>query len=285
MRHRISKYVESILERAGGVIDRILAVRLVESSVVLAAQAFLALIPLLLVVYAFLPSHTAEASLNSARRNFGVSGVTANIVQYLIDGRDQLQSAISAGSFLVLIGSATAFTRALQRVYQYAWELPKLGLRGAWRTVIWFAGLICYVFVRGGVVHLIGDRAISIPISAGLGFLLLWWTPFLLLGGRVTWRALLPSAVLTAIAQVIATLLSSVIMPREIRTSEEKYGPIGVVFTIESWFIVLAGVLVVGTALGAAMGRQDGAFGRWVRGTPDPEGWRRIRKYGADKGT
>jgi membrane protein len=281
----IKSLIAMILERLRGLIDRMLAVRIVESSVVLAAQAFLALIPLLLVVYAFLPSRTAEATLNSVRHNFGVSGDTADTVQHLIDDREQLQSGISGISFLVIIGSATAFTRALQRVYQYAWDLPKLGLRGAWRTVIWFAGLICYLFVIGGVVHIIDNQGISTPLAAAGGFLLWWWTPFLLLGGRVTWRALLPGAVLTAIAQLIVTKLSAVIMPREIRSNEDKYGPIGVVFAVESWFIVLAGVLVAGAALGALMGQTDTAFGRWVRGTPVPDGWRRIRKHGPDKGT
>lgn len=285
MRHRISDFVESVIERLRGLLDRLLAVRLVESSVVLAAQAFLAMVPLLLVVYAFLPSRSADAVLNNIRNNFGITGDTADTVQHLIDDRSELQNDITAISFLVVIGSATAFTRALQRVYQYAWKLPKLGLRGAWRTVVWFAGLICYLLVIGGIAHLIHRPSISIAFSAALGFLLWWWTPFLLLGGRVAWRALLPGAVVTAIAQVIATLLSSVIMPREIASNEEKYGLVGVVFAVESWFIVLAGVLVVGAALGAAMGQHKGAFGLWIRGTPDPDGWRRIRKFGPDKGT
>jgi membrane protein len=282
---RIRALVMALIERIRGLIERLLAVRIVESSVVLAAQAFLALIPLLLVVYAFLPEHTAQATLGHMRTSFGIHGETSATVEHLIDDRSDLQSGITVAGFLVIIGSATAFTRALQRVYQYAWNLPKLGLRGMWRTVVWFGGLICYLSVVGGLVHLIDNRGISIPISALLGFALWWWTPFLLLGGRVTGRALLPGAILTAVAQVIATIVSAIVMPREIKSNEERYGPIGVVFAVESWFIVLAGVLVVGAALGAAMGQDTGPFGRWVRGSDDPEAWHRIRKHGSDKGT
>jgi hypothetical protein len=73
-------------------------------------------------------------------------------------------------------------------------------------------------------------------------------------------------------------MVSSAIVPRTIRSNESSYGPIGAVFAFESWLVVIMGLLVVGTALGAIIGLSDSRVGRWVRGTSDPDGWRREPK-------
>ncbi len=43
--------------------------------------------------------------------------------------------------------------------------------------------------------------------------------------------------------------------------------------------MIIMGLLVVGTALGAIIGLSDSRVGRWVRGTADPDGWRREPKH------
>jgi hypothetical protein len=73
--------------------------------------------------------------------------------------------------------------------------------------------------------------------------------------------------------------VSSAIVPRTIRSNESSYGPIGAVFAFESWLVIIMGVLVVGTTLGAIIGLSDSRFGRLIRGTADPDGWRREPKH------
>jgi membrane protein len=266
------------IERTRGIAERLIAVRIVETSIVLAAQAFLALFPLILVVAAVVPHEVSVSLLNELRSRYGVSGESASALQSLLIDRGAVQQSLSVLSFLLVIGSATAFTRALQRMYQNAWGLPKLGLRGLWRGFAWLLGLVAYLGVLGTIAHVIHHGGVLAPVSTILGFGLWWWTPFLLLGGRVRARALIPAAVILTSAQLVAGLLSSAIVPRTIRTNESNYGPIGAVFAFESWLVVIMGVLVVGTTLGATIGLSDSRIGRWIRGTSGPDGWRREPK-------
>jgi len=257
---------------------RLVAVRVVESSIVLAAQAFLALFPLVIVVAAVIPSGASSGLLSTLRSKFSLAGASQNAVGILLDRHGAIQQTLSVVSFLLVIGSATAFTRALQRIHQNAWGLPKLGVRGLWRGFVWLAGLILYLAVLGVLAHYVHAGALRQPLTAILGFVLWWWTPFLLLGGRVKARALLPAAVIITAAQLVVASVSTVVMPRTLRSNEANYGPLGAVFAFESWLVVIAGVLVAGTAVGAVVGSSNGRFGTWLRGTSDPDGWRRPVK-------
>ena len=266
------------IERTRDIAERLIAVRIVETSIVLAAQAFLALFPLILVVAAVVPRDVSASLLNELRSRYGVSGNSAGALQSVLIDRGAVQQSLSVLSFLLVIGSATAFTRALQRMYQNAWGLPKLGLRGLWRGFAWLAGLVVYLGILGTIAHVIHHGGVLAPVSTVLGFAMWWWTPFLLLGGRVRPRALIPAAVIITGAQLAAGLVSSAIVPRTIRSNESSYGPIGAVFAFESWLVIIMGLLVVGTTLGATIGSSDNRIGRWIRGTSDPDGWRREPK-------
>jgi membrane protein len=245
----------------------------VESSLVLGAQGFLALFPLVIVVYAVAPPRLAQSMIDTMRDRFGMSGGSVQAVELIAD-RDALRSSLSVVGFILVIGSATAFTRALQRVYERAWDLPKLGLRGVWRWVAWLVGLLIYLTMLAAAVQVTHDLHLSGAFGALFGLALWWWTPYLLLGGRVRWRALAVGALLTSLSQLVVSLVSATLIPRMIRSNETSYGPIGVVFTIESWLIVVCGVLVGCAAVSASLAREPGAVGAWVRGTPNPEGWR-----------
>ena len=266
------------IERTRGIAERLIAVRIVEMSIVLAAQAFLALFPLILVVAAVVPRDVSTGLVNELRSRYGVSGSSAGALQTVLVDRGALQQSLSVFSFLLVIASASAFTRALQRMYQNAWGLPKLGLRGVWRSFAWLIGLVVYLGILGTIAHFIHHGGVLAPVSTILGFGMWWWTPFLLLGGRVRARALIPAAVIITGAQLAAGLVSSAIVPRTIRNNESSYGPIGAVFAFQSWLVIVMGLLVVGTTLGAIIGSSDSRIGQWIRGTSDPDGWRREPK-------
>ncbi len=92
------------------------------------------------------------------------------------------------------------------------------------------------------------------------------------------WRALLPTAVTTTVATAVLGALSGIVMPRMIGNNESQYGPIGVVFAVEGWLVVVGGALVVCAALGAVLVKMDTPLGRVSRGSTDPEAWRRLKK-------
>jgi membrane protein len=262
--------------------NEIQSIQIVDAAMALAAQSFLALFPLVIVVYAFAPPELASATLETFRLRFGLGGGSQDAMTDLLSARNALRSGISVVGVLLIVASATAFTRALQRIYERAWALPKLGVRGAaWRWLAWLAGMLVYLIVIGFAVRLAGAGAREGGLL-GLGaFFLWWWSPWLLLGGRVRWRALLPTALTTTVATAVLGAVSGIVMPRMIGSNESQYGPIGVVFAVEGWLVVVGGALVVCAALGAVLVKMDTPLGRLSRGSTDPEAWRRLKKAAA----
>ena len=77
-----------------------------------------------------------------------------------------------------------------------------------------------------------------------------WFTMWFLLAGRVSWRRLYPCAVTTGafwmgMLAVFAAILSGMVI-----SYDQKYGPIGVVFGLMSFFIAVGVVIILGAAVG-----------------------------------
>jgi membrane protein len=273
--------VERVLRTLAPVLERLAAVGFIQSAVVMAAQTFLALFPLLIAVIAIAPPDVGQTIASVARDRLGLAGQTSDEVYRLVGTRDELHGTITTFGIIVVLGSATSFTRALQRVYEMSWQIPRLGLRGSLRGLGWLVGLLVYLALLGLALRLTASpaagptllREAMLIISA---FLLWWLTPFVLLCGRVRLRSLIATGALTAIVVVIAGHVSAVVMPRIIGTNERQYGTIGAVFAIESWLVVIAGLIVACTILGALAGQAESRVGHWTRGTPDPQSWQRV---------
>ena len=77
------------------------------------------------------------------------------------------------------------------------------------------------------------------------------WTMRFLLAGRVPWHFVIRPAVVTAVLWFGLSLFSSVYFSSVVISDSRQYGTIGVVFTFLTWFILIGGVIVLGTAGGA----------------------------------
>jgi membrane protein len=96
---------------------------------------------------------------------------------------------------------------------------------------------------------LVAGWTASAVMSVGLW----WWTPHLLLLSRVGWRRLLPTALLTGLGQTVVGLGSRAVMPTITGRSVAEYGPFGVVLSMMSWLLVVAGVIVIGAGVGRVL--------------------------------
>jgi membrane protein len=280
--------IERAIAAAAPVLERIAEVAFLQSAVVMAAQTFMALFPLLIVAIALAPPSIGQGIAAVAHARLGLSGHTGDEVDQLVASRQNLQGTVSVFGVIVVLASATSFTRALQRAYETAWRLPRLGLRGSIRGLGWLVGLVAYLILLSLAIKFTASPAVSVlrlavQCVAALG---LWWlTPFILLCGRVRLRALLVTGVLTGVAVVVAGAASSVVMPGVISSNEHKYGTIGAAFAIESWLVVISAVIVACAILGAVAAEADNAIGRWTRGRPDPQAWRREVRRSRRPGT
>jgi membrane protein len=272
--------VDRIVDDVRPLIDRFLEVGSIQSAIVLAAQALMAVFPLLIGVVAYAPPHIGATITTFMRDRMGLSA-TSNQVHALVASRAQLQSGLSIFGLILVLGSATSFTRQLQRVYERAWQLPPGGRRSSLRGLLWLIGLVIYLVTLAIGYQLTTSHAVGVSfarllvtVAAAWG---LWWvTPFLLLRGRVRWRALVFSGVLTGTALVITGKASTIVMPRLVAKNERSYGTIGAIFTIQSWLVVMACVIIITVILGAVATESDGWIGRWARGSSDRDSWHRV---------
>ncbi len=275
-------FSQSLLTRATPVVERLASVGLIQSAVVLAAQTFMALFPLLIGIISLAPDAVGEALQNTLRRRFGLNGDTSQTLQHLVSSRDELHGGLTVLGLLVVLGSATSFTRALQRVYENSWALPRLGMKGSLRGLEWLIGIILYLALVGFALKLTESPAFYVISLRALLLIVfsvaLWWlTPFVLLCGRVRIRSIAATAIITSIAMVVASALSVEFVPRIIQKNEQQYGTIGAVFAIQSWLVVMGSVIVATAILGALAAQHTGRLGTWARGSADPESWRRDK--------
>ena len=102
-----------------------------------------------------------------------------------------------------------------------------------------------------------------VNIPAFIGF---WWfTMSFLLAGRVSWRKLFPCAVATGAFWLGMYAVFSVIFSGMVISYDQKYGPIGVVFGLMSYFIAVGVVITLGAAVGLMWHDRGLSFGAAVR--------------------
>ncbi|WP_369212654.1 YhjD/YihY/BrkB family envelope integrity protein [Streptomyces flavofungini] len=239
----------------GRVVQQLVRVSILDMATRLAAQAFLACLPLLIAVASFCPRGVREELLRSLRTLLGAAGPVIAQTEELATGGDTALHSWGAVGVLVALLSATAFTRALQRLCERSWELPRAAVRlVAWRWAVWLLVWAAMLIVQGTLRRAFGaGPALGVALQLIAAVLLWWWTQHLLLVGRVPWRLLLPGALLTGTGTVGLGAVSGLWLPRALRVSEDRYGALGSVFTLLSWLIVLFTVVVFGIAVGRTL--------------------------------
>lgn len=242
-----TSYVGECFRRTVGLkpIDRALAI---------ASRGFVALLPLAIVSTSLSPAARNGGFAQGVIDRFGLDGQGAEDVRRLFATPSEVRGGLSVLGVLVLAYSVLGFARILTRVYEQAWQLPPSGLHGLARGLVWVAAAAAYVGflapLRGAATHATGRLVSDIVVLAT--YTACWLvTPQLLLAGRVPFRRLLPTAALTAAGMALAGVVAGVYMPGAMTTSAERYGLVGVAFTIVSWLTGIGAVLVVAAGIGA----------------------------------
>jgi membrane protein len=223
----------------------------------IAGQAFLAVIPFLVVVAAFTASDGATAAGDKLVSRFHLSGGAADSVRQLFQRQPGEHSPITGVGLLILALSLLSFSRALQRTWELAWQLPPKSWRGSLGGVAAVALLfleILLLAVLAGLLHpgVLGS-VLLYPVRAAIAVPFLLGLQYLLLNRRVPARNLVPGAIVLAAGQALVSVGSKVWMPHLVSHNAERYGTIGVTLALLSWLIILSVVLVAGVATSAEL--------------------------------
>jgi membrane protein len=267
---RVGRLVAAPLQFGRDWIVQFIGLQGFDRAVALAGQAFTALVPLLIVYSAVVSQRTGHDFADELVRVFGLKGAAASDLRRAFAPPTEVTSQVSALGAFLLITAALSFTRALQRLYQFAWGQPSLGWRAAKWGLVWLAVAALLVTLRPVILHGV-HGALLVVLS--LVFAATFWlvTPVVLLGRRVRWHRLLPTALLTGFAMTALSICSAIWMPRSVAKSAQQFGVMGVAFALLSWLVAAGFVLVAAAAFGAVIDERLGRRKR-RRAGPHPPG-------------
>lgn len=267
--------VESLVDRIPGV-RRVLVdlaeIEVFDRSVVIAAQALLGLVPLLIVLVAFLPPEMADVIV---ARFENATGMDATPVVRGTLSSDAVREATGWVGLAIALLSVTSFAGALQRMLEHVWHLPHqqgvlMRLRGLLWFVVWLTVLQMSTLLERLLDHVLGAPLLQLVTQGTTATLVWWWTSSMLLVGRVRWSMTAPAAVLTGLTTAIYSLTSDLWMPRYVVGSIAQFGALGLFLTVASWLIGFALIITVCAVLGHA-------FVAWRSGSDVPGQERFLR--------
>jgi membrane protein len=253
----------------GRILGRLIEVNFLDRTVILAAQAFSAILPLIMVVNIVSPHPGGDSPAAALARRLGLGPRDVASLQSAIAPPPSARASIGVLGVILALLTATSFARALQRSYELAWRLPPAGLRAAWRPLALVIGLAVYVellFLFGRLVRGIPARSLLEDLVTFVGAWAVWTgAGSVLLAGRVRPRLLAVGGLLTAVGFAILRRLAAVYLPDLVATNQQQFGLLGVAFTLFSWLSACAFVIVVATVVGAVLAEDAGRLGRFIR--------------------
>ena len=248
-------------------VDELVRVEIVDRAMVIGAQALLALVPMIIVLAAFLPHDVIALGVERFESVLGITGDGHAAVQEGVAtvensggtgvDAETVRTTTGVVGILITLFSASSFSRAIQRMYEKVWQQRHIGgVVGRRRCLSWlFAWLILSqtISVAGWI-----EDAIDLPVlepfwfavSAALSSGIWWWSMRVLLFGRVPWRTLLFPAIATGVMVTLYTGGSTFVMPKYVATSAAQFGTLGLVLAVATWLVGYAGVLVVTVTVG-----------------------------------
>jgi len=226
------------------------AIDFTDQVILLGAGLLVSLLPFLILLAAFASSRVDD----DIALRLGLDRRASGIVAHLLTSAPASLNVATATSLLFVAAGTLAVASSLQQIYEKVFRQDHRGARGLYRLLIWLV-VLCLVVV---FESLIGRPVRNVFAGAGLVELVtfaiwapfFWWTMHFLLAGRVPWRRLLPSAILTGAFYVGLGVFSKFYFSSTIISDSRTYGTIGAVFGILTWFVAIGAVIILGAVGG-----------------------------------
>ena len=239
-----------------------------DRAMTLAAQAFTSIFPLVIVALSVLPRPEARGLSERLAQALGLPASTQDLLEGALPENDEQYATFGVLSLLIVLLSATSFSRALTRMYAKAWSVRGPGWKKPWRWISAVVAIASCTVVLQAVQRLAGGNGAGMVGALLLIFLanaVLWtWVPSVLLVREIPWRLLAPGGVIMGVAAVAMFFVSRIYMPKALGYAARKFGDLGVAFTYIGWLFAVAFVLIVATTLGTVLAREPGPMARWL---------------------
>ena len=228
------------------------------------ALAMLTVFPVLVVVAA-----ASVASRHGVARwvvyGMGLTGSSAQAVVQLFAAPGRVLGTTSVFSLLLLAVFGVTFAGSVQAAFERVWSLPAGPWHRIWRQVVWLIVLIAYIYAAATVGplthHASAATVVRVSVAVVLGIAFFWWGLHFLVGGRVSYWAAMPAAVVTVAFLAGLRAFSALVFEPLIVSNAVTYGALGTVLIVQSWLIGVGWVIYGGQL-----------FGRWFH-----EAWLQAR--------
>ncbi|WP_028046093.1 YhjD/YihY/BrkB family envelope integrity protein [Cellulomonas sp. URHE0023] len=256
----------------GTLIDRVVsgftAIEPFDRAMTLAAQAFVSIVPIMIVAAAVRPHKVGfGASMGDA---IGLSDDVQQTLAGSLPSTATVASGVGLFGFLVAFFSATAYSRALERMFLKVWDVRKPPLRTAWRWIATIVAVMVAIALLSLTQAILGDGPFDNVVETAIRFVV-WtvvWTyvPWVLMRTEISVRALTFTGAIISVALTVLAVFGSIYLPIVLTTGAEEFGVLGLVFAYISWLFVLSFAIVGATVVGRACAQDEGILGRLVRG-------------------
>jgi membrane protein len=256
------------------VLNRFQKVAGFDRSIALASAAFTATIPLMIVTSAMASELGGKGTADRIIDRYELTGGGAEAVRDVFSPPAGTSTSLGVVGFLFLLVALLSFSRAVQRLFEQAWELDPLSVRNTFNGLLWIVGLALYLGVSG-VIHALGLGPGRLELGAALlgapltvAFLV--WGGRVLSAKRIDRQNLLPFGILGAALLAAWSVAATVYVPHLFSSYATRYGVIGAVFAMISALFVVMVVLVASAAAGREVHDELGRISRGER-RPDDE--------------
>jgi membrane protein len=230
--------------------NRLNAVDFINQGMLFAATLLLCFFPFLIVGNALAGRSTAAG----LARHAGLNRQAAADFGHLFAPAATTSNAVTGtGSVVFFVLGGIAAATALQQLYERIFDLDSRGMKDVWRRLIWLGLLIGASLLTGwagrALHHAVGP--VLLGIAAVAYTTAFWWlTLWILLGGRISWRRLFPSACATGVFWVGMVVVFSFFFSNMVISENKEYGPIGVIFAMMTFLIAIGVVIILGAVVG-----------------------------------
>jgi membrane protein len=229
---------------------RLKALDFADQAMLFGGGLLVSLLPFVILLSAFASQRVDD----DISLRLGLDRRAAGIVDHLFTSSPATLNAATATSLIFLIAGMLAVASSLQQIYEKVFRQDHRGIRDLGRLLTWIV-----VLCGAMVAESLGERPVSAAAGGWLAPLVtvaimtpfFWWTMHFLLAGRVAWRTLLPSAIITGVSYGGLGVFSKFYFSGTIISDSKTYGTIGAIFGLMTWFIAIGALIILGAVAGA----------------------------------
>ena len=246
-------------------LHRLKALDFATTITLIGATALLSALPFVILVDALLANRQIEDDLT---HHMGLNDQAAGIVDGLFQNPSFQSIPAIVLALLFSLAGMIGLAGMVQRLYEQTFARPHHRSRGQLpRRLLWIVSL-CGWFALDSLLgaatrELPGGLVVDALAVMVVATAFFWVSMRLLLGRDVPPRDLLIPAAASALFWLVLKVVAALYFSATIINDSRLYGPVGVIFSLLTWFTAIAAVIVLGALTGEVWQHR----GR----VPDPE--------------